>query len=132
MPGEPIGDAGSVPFSFKKIDEMDEVGAAAQLVGIAAPSANQWIALAELRQRWWHTTRLAAVTVPPASARNRTGTPSRQKGQNRRRSELPEAGHKTHASVNAASLTRSRSDHLADRPREPSRSRKSRLDVRFH
>jgi hypothetical protein len=67
------------------------------------------------------------VTVPPASARNRTGTPSRQKGQNRRRSELPEAGHKTHAPVNAASLTRSRSDHLADRPREPSPSRKSRL-----
>src|SRR5882757_6363710 len=78
------GGAGSVPFSFKKIDEMDEVGATAQLVGIAAPSANQRIALAELRQRWWHTTRLAAVTVPPASARNRTGTPSRQKGQNRR------------------------------------------------
>src|SRR5258708_36895881 len=62
----------------------------------------------------------------PSSARNKAGKPSRRKRQNRRRSELPEAGRKTHVPANAASRTRSQSDRLADRPRDPSPSANSR------
>src|SRR5258706_13954443 len=68
----------------------------------------------------------AAPTVRPSSARNKAGKPSRRKRQNRRRSELPEAGRKTHVPANAASRTRSQSDRLADRPRDPSSSANSR------
>src|ERR1044071_805417 len=74
----------------------------------------------------------AVLTVLPSSARNRAGTPSRQKGRNRRRSALPEADRKTHGPVSAASPPRSRSDRLADRPRAPSPFRKSRSLTLHH
>src|SRR6185295_6902748 len=52
--------------------------------------------------------------------------PSRQRDRNRPRSVLPEAGRKTHGPASAASLPRSRSNRLADRPPAPSPFRKSR------
>src|SRR5207253_7285334 len=54
-----------------------------------------------------------------SSARNKPGTPSRQRDQNRPRSGLPR---KTHAPASAASPPSSPSDRLADRPRAPSPS----------
>src|SRR5678815_5581384 len=52
--------------------------------------------------------------------------PSRQTRQNRPRAALPEAGRKTHDPAIEASLPRSPSGRLADRPRAPSPFRKSR------
>src|SRR5262249_60586621 len=68
----------------------------------------------------------AALTGHPSSARNKPGTPSRQKRQNHPRSALPEAGRKTHVPVSVASPPRSRSDRLADRAHAPSPFRKFR------
>src|SRR6202011_1429718 len=74
----------------------------------------------------------AAATARPSSARNKPGTPSRQRDQNHPRSALPEAGRKTHAPASAVSPPRSRSDRPADRPRAPSPCRQTRSVSLLH